>query len=105
MGSALEAAALYPVDGGRACAAAFLLESQRPLREVAKLLEGRGCTLVLFRPELVVSPLHLVAAVDYALAARRLGRGVARALHVEAFLFAAATSEISRGSASRPCGH
>ncbi len=51
---------------------------------------------VLFRPDFVVGPVQLLAAVDYAARAFRTGQNVARSFHVESFLFAAVTNEIAR---------
>lgn len=89
--------AVSPIDGGRAHALVFELESEEPLKGVLSSAEKLGCgRLILFNPLAVVGPAHAIAAIDYAVAAFRTGKNIARSLHVEAFLFAAATAEISK---------
>lgn len=90
---------IYKLDRGYRYGAACAIE-RAPLldwNQIAELTRrAAGAQVVFFYPELVVGPAHLLTAVDYAVRAFRTGRNVARSLHVEAFLFAAATNEISR---------
>jgi len=86
-----------PIDGGNAYAVALAVEASYPLQELLSSLSGSGrWQVVLFNPENVVGPAHALTAVDYAHTALRTGKNIARSLHVEAFLFAAATNEISK---------
>ncbi|MDW8003705.1 MAG: KEOPS complex subunit Cgi121 [Thermofilaceae archaeon] len=90
---------LIPVDAGRAYAYAGVLRGTVPIdeREIRTVAGPfQEAYLVIFNPNFVVGPAHVLTAVDYALRAFRLKRNIARSLHVESFLFAAATNDISK---------
>lgn len=63
---------------------------------VRKANSTEGVQAVFFNPKLAVGPVHVVTAADYATRAFRIKRNVAKSFHVETFLFAATTNEISR---------
>jgi len=89
----------FKLDRGRLYAIACIVERESglPWDSVTRALSSvEGASAVLFRPEFVVGPAHLLAAVDYAARAFRTGQNVARSFHVESFLFAAATNEIAK---------
>lgn len=86
-----------PIDGGRAFALAFEITCEEGVGKALSLSSTLpGVRAVFFNPDAVISSAHLIAAADYAVTCFRLGRNLARSLHVEAFLFAAATREISK---------
>lgn len=87
------------LDGGRAHATVFLLKLRKPWREgeAIEVMRGlEGARAVVFNADAIASPSQVLAALDYALRAWRSGRNLARAFHVEVFLFALATDNISR---------
>mgnify|MGYP001772880540 CR=1 FL=1 len=87
---------ITPIDGGRARALTCLIEVRDSLEQLMNLAGNLNhATLVLFNPNHVVGNAHVTTAVDYAVTAFRERKNIARSLHVEAFLFAAATNEIS----------
>lgn len=90
---------VYKLDCGRRYAVACTVERRAECSwvEVARKLGSiEGVQAVFLNPELTVGPVHAVTAADYAAKAFRTGRNVAKSFHVETFLFASTTNEISR---------
>ncbi|MEM0118951.1 MAG: KEOPS complex subunit Cgi121 [Thermofilaceae archaeon] len=86
-----------PIDGGRAYALAFEVICEEGIARLLSMSETLlGLRIILFNPDAVVGPVHVITAVDYAVTSFRLGLNTARSLHIEAFLYAAATREISK---------
>ncbi|MEM1909002.1 MAG: KEOPS complex subunit Cgi121 [Thermofilaceae archaeon] len=87
----------HPIDGGRAYALAFEVYCEEGIAKLLSMSEATpGLRIILFNPDAVVGPVHVITAVDYAVTSFRLGLNTARSLHIEAFLYAAATREISK---------
>lgn len=90
---------IYRLDRGRRYAIACTVElrTESDWVEVVRRTNGiKGIQAVFFNPRLAVGPVHVVTAADYATRAFRIKRNVAKSFHVETFLFAAITNEISR---------
>lgn len=85
------------INGGRAYALAFEIFCEENIGRVLSLGDTlAGTRMILFNPDAVVSQAHVITAVDYALTSFRLSRNIAKSFHVEAFLYAAASREISK---------
>lgn len=88
---------IAPIDGGRSFVLACLIEVENSLEQLMNLAKDfLGASMILFNPNHVVGPAHVTTAVDYAVMAFRIRKNVAKSLHIEAFLFAATTNEISK---------